>query len=135
IPGAGDVEILLSEPLDSVMAPYRSLRLSVLGFSALVLVLALVGGMHVSRAITRPVHELAKAARRIGDGDYRQPVAVQGHGEVAELTRALNAMQVGIAEREEHISNQVRYDSLTGLPTRLHALEYLADAIRLAGPR
>jgi diguanylate cyclase (GGDEF)-like protein len=135
IPGAGDVEILLSEQLDSVMAPYRALRLSVLGSSALVLALALVGGLHLSRAVTRPLQELARAARRIGDGDYRQSVDVQGHGEVAELTRALNTMQLGIAEREEHISNQIRYDSLTGLPTRLHAMEYLEDAIRRAGPR
>ncbi|MEQ1801943.1 MAG: EAL domain-containing protein [Gammaproteobacteria bacterium] len=136
IPGYGDVEILLSQPLDAVMAPFESLRLSVLVLSSIALCLAMVGGILLSRTISEPVQALARAARRIRDGDYRKPVDVRADGEVAELANALNAMQEGIAEREERITYQARFDQLTGLPTRLSALEALESAIgdaRLGG--
>lgn len=129
IPGYADVEILLSQPLDAVMAPFESLRLSVLALSSIALALALVGGILLSRTISEPVRALALAARRIRDGDYRQPVDVRADGEVAELANALNAMQDGIAEREERITYHARFDTLTGLPTRMSALDALESAI------
>ena len=129
IPGYADVEVLLSQPLDAVMAPFESLRLSVLALSSIALALALVGGILLSRTISEPVQALALAARRIRDGDYRQPVDVRADGEVAELANALNAMQDGIAEREERITYHARFDTLTGLPTRMSALDALESAI------
>jgi diguanylate cyclase (GGDEF)-like protein len=135
IPGYTDVEVLLSERLDEVMAPFVSLRLSVLVLSSVALCLAMAGGILLSRAISEPVQALVQAARRIRDGDYRQPVDVQADGEVAELTHALNAMQNSIAEREERITYQAHYDALTGLPTRLSALNALELAISEAGSR
>lgn len=129
IPGYADVEILLSQPLDAVMAPFESLRLSVLILSSIALCLALAGGILLSRTISEPVQALARAARRIRDGDYRKPVEVRADGEVAELANALNAMQDGIAEREERITYHARFDTLTGLPTRMSALDALEAAI------
>ncbi|MBL8200541.1 MAG: EAL domain-containing protein [Chromatiales bacterium] len=129
IPGYADVEILLSQPLDAVMAPFKSLRHSVLVLSSIALCLAMAGGIMLSRTISEPVQALARAARRIRDGDYGKPVDVRADGEVAELASALNAMQVGIAEREERITFHARFDALTGLPTRMSALDALDSAI------
>jgi diguanylate cyclase (GGDEF)-like protein len=129
LPGQQDVGLLLSEPLDAIMAPYGYLRYSVLLLGTVALCLAVVGGLLLSRTIIRPVNALVEAARRIRDGHYHQPVPVQGSGEVAELASALNAMQQGIAEREEHITFHARFDELTGLPTRLSALEEIEAAI------
>jgi diguanylate cyclase (GGDEF)-like protein len=134
VPGQPDIEILLSEPLDAIMGSYRHLRYSVLLLGAIALCLAIVGGLLLSRTITRPVHTLVQAARRIRDGHYHQPVAVQGEGEVAELASAINAMQQSIADREEHITLHARFDSLTGLPTRLSALDEIEAAILRAAP-
>ncbi|MBM4220382.1 MAG: diguanylate cyclase, partial [Gammaproteobacteria bacterium] len=134
LPGQQDVSLLLSEPLDAIMAPYRHLRYSVLLLGTVALCLAVIGGLLLSRTITRPVNALVEAARRIRDGHYHQPVQVQGSGEVVELASALNAMQQGIAEREEHITFHARFDELTGLPTRLSALDEIEAAIlRAAG--
>ncbi|MEO8223639.1 MAG: diguanylate cyclase [Gammaproteobacteria bacterium] len=135
IPGYTDVEILLSERLDDAMAPFESLRLWVLALSSAAMCLAMAGGVLLSRRISEPVQALVRAARRIRDGDYRQPVEVRADGEVAELTNALNAMQESIAEREERITYQARFDALTGLPTRLSALEALEVAIGDASRR
>ncbi len=135
IPGYADVEVLLSERLDTMMAPFASLRLSLLFLSSVVLCLAMAGGVLFSRTISEPVQALVRAARRIRDGDYRQPVEVRADGEVAELTHALNAMQESIAEREERIAYQANYDGLTGLPSRLSALNALERAIGEASLR
>lgn len=132
IPGLPDVEVLLSEPVDSIMAPYHSLRVTVLQLSALALALAVLGGILLSRTIIRPLQQLVTAARRISDGDYHQPIHVAARGEVAELTMALNVMRENIAEREAHISWQARFDTLTGLPSRLAGIEALGEALTLA---
>lgn len=134
IPGRPDIELLLSEPLDAIMGPYQQLRYFALLLGFIALCLALVGGLLLSRTITNPLNTLVHAARRIRDGHYRQPVQVQGKGEVAELASALNAMQQSIADREEHITLHARFDALTGLPTRLSALDEIEAAILRAAP-
>lgn len=90
---------------------------------------AMTGGVFLSRTITTPFQELVQAARRIRDGDYRQPVQIEAGGEVGELARAIDLMQRSIAEREERITWQAAFDSLTGLATRLSATADIADAI------
>lgn len=134
IPDRPDIELLLSEPLDAIMAPYRTLRYAVLLLGAVALCLAILGSLLLSRTITRPVNTLVQAARRIRDGYYHQVVQVEGNGEVAELASALNAMQRSIADREEHITFHARFDALTGLPTRLSALDEIETAILRAAP-
>ena len=134
IPGQPGIEVLLSEPLDAIMGPYQHLQYSVLLLGLVALCLAIVGGLLLSHTITKPVNTLVQAARRIRDGHYHQPVQVRGKGEVAELARALNAMQRSIADREEHITHHARVDALTNLPTRLAALDEIEAAIMRAAP-
>jgi diguanylate cyclase (GGDEF)-like protein len=135
IPGDADVEILLSQRLDTAMGSFESLRGWILALGFAVLCLAMAGGFLLSRTISEPVRALVRAAQRIRDGDYRQPVDVRADGDVAVLTSALNAMQKSIAEREERILYQARFDALTGLPTRVSALNNLEAAITDAAQR
>ncbi|MDP2324068.1 MAG: EAL domain-containing protein [Gammaproteobacteria bacterium] len=135
IPGYADVEILLSQRLDTAMASFASLRLWILALSSVVLGLAMAGGILLSRTISDPLRALVGAARRISDGDYRQPVNVHADGDVAVLSNALNAMQESIAEREQRILYQTHFDALTGLPTRTSALSRLEAAITDAADR
>lgn len=135
IPGYADVQILLSQPLDAAMASFESLRVWIMTLGFIVLCLAMAGGFLLSRTISEPVRVLVRAALRIRDGDYRQPVNVHADGEVGILSSALNAMQEGIAEREERILYQAQFDELTGLPTRVSALNNLEAAISNAARR
>jgi diguanylate cyclase (GGDEF)-like protein len=133
--GVSGVTVLLLESLDSALAPYRMLRLSVIALGLLALIIAVAGAAIVSRAMTLPIQQLVGAARRIREGDYSQPVAVRAGDELAELGAALNTMQEGIAERETRITYQAQYDALTGLPNRIFALERLRAAMGRAGAR
>ena len=115
------------------MAPYRMLQTAAIVLGALPLLLALVGAVLLSRALTRPVQQLAEAARRMKIGDYSRPVNVATGDELAELAVTFNSMQDDIARREARITHQARHDSLTGLPNRDYALETLDSAIDEAG--
>jgi diguanylate cyclase (GGDEF)-like protein len=129
LPGSDRARVVLLESLDQAFAPYRTLRQWVMGLGALALLVALAGAAVVAGALTRPVGQLAAAARRIREGDYARPVAVAAGGELTELAAAINTMQEGIAEREQRISWHARFDALTGLPNRLQAQEELAAAM------
>jgi len=59
-----------------------------LGVTLAVIVIAVA----VSRRITRPVRELAGAAKRIAHGDFQARVEIANHDELGEMGHAFNAM-------------------------------------------
>ncbi len=132
IPESPDVQVVLQESVDKIMASYRGLRMQVMGVAALILLLSLLAATLVARNIGKPVRQLLRAARRIRDGNYSETVHVRSSDELGELAVAFNAMQEGIAEREERITYQAQFDELTGLPNRILALERLGDALTRA---
>lgn len=92
---------------------------------------ALVGGFMMARGVSRPLGELVDAAERVGRGDYDSAIHLKGNDEFGTLSATFNDMMVGIRAREEKISHQARYDSLTGL---LNRTEFVASvATRLTG--
>ncbi len=60
----------------------------VLGVTLVVVVIAVA----ISRRITRPVRELAGAAKRLARGDFQARVEIANHDELGEMGRAFNAM-------------------------------------------
>jgi len=44
------------------------------------------------RVVGRPVGLLIEKARRIGMGDFAEPIALRGRGEFSDLATAMNAM-------------------------------------------
>jgi diguanylate cyclase (GGDEF)-like protein len=117
--------VVLLESVFDAMAPYRKLRLHAIGVSLCALILALVGAITLSRTLLRPIQDLVAAARRMREGNYREPVGIDRHDELGELALAFDAMQEAIAEREERVTYQARFDALTGLPNRLMAVDRL----------
>ncbi|HHQ14051.1 MAG TPA: diguanylate cyclase, partial [Chromatiales bacterium] len=132
MPESPDVQVVLQESVDRIMASYRGLQSHVMAIAALILLLSLIAATLVAHNIGGPVRQLLAAARRIRDGNYNEQVHVRSNDELGELAVAFNAMQEGIAEREERITYQAQFDELTGLPNRILALERLRDAIERA---
>jgi diguanylate cyclase (GGDEF)-like protein len=132
IPQSPEVSVLLKESVAAATAPNRRLQLHVLAVAGLALLLAMLGARAFARGIAEPMQQLVSAARRIREGDYSTPVKVRSRDEFGELAASFNAMQEGIAEREERITYQAQFDSLTGLPNRLLGLERLAQALTAA---
>ena len=128
--GSGDVTLLLQGSMDAAMAPYRSLKYRILVLSGVAALVALLLAGWLGRNLSRPLGQLAAAARRVQSGDYSQPVAVRGHDEIAELAGVFGGMQGEISAREERILHQAHHDALTGLPNRNLARERLEAMLK-----
>jgi signal transduction histidine kinase len=69
--------------------------LGIVGLGVLLMALALVIALRLSRRISSPLHEVAGVAHRLREGDLSARAEVHGTGETEELARALN----GLADR------------------------------------
>ena len=121
------VAMQLSESVAA--ASYRRVRnfvYAIMGFS---LLLAISGSFWLAKTVTRPVHDLAEAARRMREGVYNEPINIRTADEFGELAGSFNAMQQAIADRERRIVHQAHHDSLSGLPNREAVVALLRDAI------
>lgn len=90
----------------SSTAAYLTARqlLDDLVFVGLVLVLvAALFGVFVSRRITRPLEGLSKAVRKIAKGDFDVNVAIKSKDEIGELSTSFNDMAGELKERESSL--------------------------------
>ncbi len=120
---------VLHRSLDSALAAFERLRITLIVLAVLSVVLSIVASIVVARNITRPLETLASAAARIEQGDYREPVRVERSDEIGVLASSLNHMRSGIADREKHILKLAYEDPLTDLANRSRFSNTLATAI------
>jgi len=78
----------------------------------------LAASFRIARNITRPLRDLGDVAQDIEQGHYQQDKVIARDDEVGQLASALHTMALGIAVREERISELAYRDSLTGLANR-----------------
>ncbi|EAQ78585.1 sensor histidine kinase [Blastopirellula marina] len=94
---------------------------------ATIVVLAIVGvGLVMYAGVTlvgRPLDRLIEKTQRIAAGDFADPLAIAGNGELSQLARALNDMCEQLTQHQETI----RQESAT----RIATLEQLRHADRL----
>ena len=70
---------------------------------------ALILGMLISRRLTRPLERLAEAANQVAGGDRDVVVPeLRGRDEIAQLTRAFNAMTLDLGHSEERLKQSER---------------------------
>ncbi|WP_426135800.1 EAL domain-containing protein [Pseudomonas sp. PWP3-1b2] len=130
----GQVLALLQSPLDNAMQAFVPLDEKILGIALIALIASLIGALLLARSVSRPVQALALAAERIGQGDYQTPLNLARSDELGRLAQAVNAMQSGIAEREQQLAHNSLHDRLTGLPNRALVMERLGSAISTQRP-
>ncbi|MDJ0785679.1 MAG: adenylate/guanylate cyclase domain-containing protein [Myxococcota bacterium] len=102
VPGAGEeaVALLVLQNLDAELAFLGSLRRTALALGLGVGLVALLVALGVAGGVTRPVSELASAARRLGAGELSARVRVTTGDELEDLGDAFNEMAEGLEERE-----------------------------------
>jgi diguanylate cyclase (GGDEF)-like protein len=115
------VSVLVQRQMHAVMAPYRDVRDAMLAIGTIALLAAIGIGLLAGRSASQPIAALVKAARRIEEGRYDSPVPVKGAKDFRQLASTFNAMQSGIADRENRITHLAYHDALTGLPNRAFA--------------
>ncbi|MGE8500489.1 MAG: putative bifunctional diguanylate cyclase/phosphodiesterase [Pseudomonas sp.] len=128
------VQALLHRSLAQAQQAFVPLERHILLIALAALVASLVGALLLARSISQPVRQLAEGAARVGQGNYQVSLELARGDELGQLSRALQAMQQGIAEREQQLAHNALHDPLTGLPNRSLALERLGSAITARRP-
>ncbi|WP_043310135.1 bifunctional diguanylate cyclase/phosphodiesterase [Pseudomonas sp. ML96] len=125
---------LLHKSLDQAEQAFAPLDHDILLIALAAFFGSLLGALLLARSLAQPVQSLARAAQRIGQGDYRTAISLQRRDELGSLAQAFTRMQEDIAERERQLAHNALHDGLTGLPNRTLALERLGSAISAARP-
>ena len=117
---------------DAVRLP-SDLRLALVGITLLAIVVFGAGSVVTARRVTTPLRGLARAAERLGGGDYATPMRGLGReDEIGALSHAFERMRVSIGENQAQVLRLAYWDSLTGLPNRARFRELVGEAIREA---
>jgi len=129
----GRVYISPDPKAEPYVAPFRrlatSINRSLLLGGSLAIVIALVLTFVLSRRLSSPIGVLAKAARRLGQGDLSQRVQFQGKGEVKVLAQAFNSMAADM-EHAEQLRRNLVADVAHELRTPLSNIQGYLEAIR-----
>jgi signal transduction histidine kinase len=99
--GAVGWVIVYSAPLADVMRTVSTVRHEILVAGAIALLLALVAGYLVARALARRVKRLELAAKQVSAGDFSRPIPVDSTDELGQLAVAFNEMQQQLQQLEQ----------------------------------
>jgi diguanylate cyclase (GGDEF)-like protein len=124
-----DVYVTMQLSESAAAASYRRARNFLFAITGFSLLLAISGSFWLAKTVTRPVHDLAEAARRMREGVYNEPINIRTNDEFGELAGSFNAMQQAIADRERRIVHQAHHDTLSGLPNREFVVDLLREAM------
>lgn len=110
--------IVLTANESDVFARANSFLRRMLWIAVLLLTVGALGARWVTRQVTRPLHALTDATRRIAAGDFSTRAHVRGRDELGELARAFNWMaeQIGLShdqlglriQESERLSQELR---------------------------
>ncbi|HET8980604.1 MAG TPA: HAMP domain-containing sensor histidine kinase [Solirubrobacteraceae bacterium] len=92
--------VVYSAPLADVRRTVSTVRQEILVAGGLALLLALVAGYLVARALARRVRRLERAAKRATAGDFSRPIPVDSTDELGRLAAAFNEMQKQLLQLE-----------------------------------
>lgn len=91
-------------------------------FAVLSVAVGVIGGVVIARVVSAPISDLAKAARRIGQGDLDARVIARGSREQIDLAETFNRMAADL-QRAETLRNSLMADVSHELRTPLTVLE------------
>ena len=130
------IVVLVSESIGDAVRLPDDLRIALIGITLLAIVVFGAGSVVTARRVTTPLRGLARAAERLGEGDYATPMRrLAREDEVGALSQAFERMRVSIGENQAQVLQLAYWDSLTGLPNRARFRELVGDAIRDAADR
>ncbi|MEM5787483.1 MAG: ATP-binding protein [Syntrophobacteraceae bacterium] len=123
--------LLVEMGKDEILAPLRGIRVAVLSIAGLVSLICILASFLLSRQISKPITEMAKASRMMASGTLDQRISYSGHDEVGTLSESFNSMAEKVSVlvnslKQKEVSLQNAYDDL------LQTQEQLVQSERMA---
>ena len=104
--GATPVTVAVLSSLAATTASVTGSRVLAAGFIAAFLLLAFSFSVLASRGLQRQLARFLQAARRLGSGDFSEPVPIEGHDEFAALGQEFNSMSSQLEKRLDELSQE-----------------------------
>jgi signal transduction histidine kinase len=92
--------IVYSDPVSDVVRSVAIVRHEILVAGGIALLVAVVGGYLVARALAQRVKRLEQAAERVAAGEFGRPIPVDSTDELGQLAVTFNKMQTQLAQLE-----------------------------------
>ena len=105
-------------------------RRRLLAAGAVIFALTIGGAVLFSRRMSRPLMDLAAAAKDIAAGNWDRQVPVSGSAEATTMAVAFNEMSASLRGAQERLLHDALHDHLTQLPNRALFMERLQRASR-----
>jgi two-component system OmpR family sensor kinase len=93
--------IVYSAPVSDVLRTVSTVRHEILIAGAIALLVALVVGYLVARALAQRVKRLELAAKQVASGEFTTPIPVDSNDELGQLAAAFNDMQRQLLQLEQ----------------------------------
>src|SRR5512142_2057058 len=113
---------------EAELASFRTLQRTILAAMLLGIVLALASAFVLARQIARPVQRLARATRRVQDGDYSVEIPVTSRDEIGVLSQAFRNLVEDLKEKAQlveymmHAATGSTTQPLASAPTAVRRL-------------
>jgi diguanylate cyclase (GGDEF)-like protein len=104
--GGTSVSVSVLSSLAATSTSVTGSRILAAGFIAAFLLLALSFSVLASRGLQRQLARFLQAARRLGSGDFSEPIPIEGHDEFAALGQEFNSMSGQLENRLEELSQE-----------------------------
>ena len=125
-----DYVVVFADSLSDVQDNVALIRRQVLISGGIALVIAILAGYLVARALAARVKRLERAARKVAGGDFSQPIRADSDDELGQLAAAFDDMQAQLARldraRKQFIAN-ASHELRTPIFSLGGFLELLAD--------
>jgi predicted signal transduction protein with EAL and GGDEF domain len=105
-------------------------RRRLLAAGAVIFGVAVGGGLLFSRRMSRPLTDLAAAAKDIAAGNLTRQMSVSGSSEAATMAVAFNEMSSSLRSAQDRLLHDALHDHLTQLPNRALFMERVQRASR-----
>lgn len=103
IPGA-NWGIIAEIDEEEVLAPLEVMKKILIGMSFIIILIAWLIGVWVSKRITAPIHKLQSGVEIIGKGDLNHRIPIVSKDEVGRLSKSFNAMTESLKKTTTSIS-------------------------------
>ena len=95
--------ISMQEPKSDVFEPSSKLKKTFIGLGFVIIVIAFLLTIGISRSIVNPIKDLIKATNRLAKGEMSEPVTIQGNDEIGVLSQSFETMRIKLIESMDSI--------------------------------
>jgi two-component system, cell cycle sensor histidine kinase and response regulator CckA len=107
--GVGDWSLISTAPYKDIMAPLYSLMYGLLFVFLLILTLAFVAVIFLSRTLTKPIMKLQNAADEIARGNFNVQIEIKSRDEIGALAGTFNLMIKDLGKSRDEIVDAKNY--------------------------